>query len=148
MNGHVHEDVIYLQGLAVECVIGFIDWERRVKQTVVIDLEMPVDCTRAARTDDVRDTSDYKAVAKRIIAFVSASEFMLVETLAHRLAMTLLREFPLSWVRLSIGKPGAIRGSKNVGVRIERRRADLESAPLESADLESAHLKSTEPPGA
>ena len=119
-------DVVYLHDLAVECTIGFIDWERRVKQTVMIDLEMPIDCAHAARTDDVRDTCDYKSVAKRIISFVGASEFLLVETLAHRLALTLLQEFPVEWLRLSVGKPGAIRGSKEVGVRIERRRADLE----------------------
>lgn len=126
MSSALSGDVIYLEGLAVECVIGFIDWERRVKQTVLIDLEMPIDCAHVSRTDDVRDTCDYKAVAKRVSAFVAASEFMLVETLAHRLAMTLLREFGMEWVRLVIGKPGAIRGSKNVGVRIERRRAQLQ----------------------
>ena len=120
-------DVIYLDALAVECVIGFIDWERRVKQTVLIDLEMPVDCARAARTDDVRHTLDYKGVAKRVAAFVSGSEFMLIETLAHRLAMTLLHEFDMEWIRIGIGKPGAIRGSKMVGVRIERRREQLQA---------------------
>ena len=84
-------DRIFLRGLAVECIIGFIDWERRVKQTIVIDLEFPVDCRAAARTDEVADTVDYKAVAKRVIAFVEASEFKLVETLAHRLAMLMHR---------------------------------------------------------
>jgi dihydroneopterin aldolase len=121
MNG----DVIHLEALAVECVIGFIDWERRVKQTVLVDLDLPVDCAHAARTDDVRDTLDYKSVSKRVTAFVAASECMLVETLAQRLAITLLREFGMDWVRIAISKPGAIRGSKNVGVRIERRRQDL-----------------------
>lgn len=119
-------DRIFLRGLTVECIIGFIEWERRVKQTVVIDLELPVDCRRAARTDSVADTLDYKKVAKRMIAFVEASEFHLVETLAHRAAMLLLREFGIDWVRISINKPGAIRGSRDVGVTIERTRADLE----------------------
>jgi dihydroneopterin aldolase len=118
-------DVIFLRGLSVECVIGFIDWERRVKQTVVIDLEMPADCRRAANTDEVADTLDYKKVAKRVIAFVAASEFKLVETLAHRLALLVLEEFGMEWLRVSVNKPGAIRDSRDVGVSIERTRADL-----------------------
>jgi 7,8-dihydroneopterin aldolase/epimerase/oxygenase len=124
-SSHPGGDRIFLRGLAVECIIGFIDWERRVKQTVVIDLELPVDCAKAALSDEVCDTVDYKSVAKRVIAFVEASEFKLVETLAHRMAMLILEEFALSWIRVSINKPGAIRGSRDVGVVVERTRADL-----------------------
>jgi dihydroneopterin aldolase len=123
-------DRIFLRGLTAECVIGFIDWERRVKQTVVVDLELPVDCRQAAVTDDVNDTVDYKKVSKRVLAFIEASEFLLVETLAQRLAMLILEEFALEWIRLSINKPGAIRNSRDVGVAIERSRADLSSAAL------------------
>jgi dihydroneopterin aldolase len=118
-------DRIFLNGLEVECLIGFIDWERRIRQKVVIDFEVPVDCRRAAERDDVADTLDYKKVSKRIIAFVGASEFLLVETLAHRVALLVLEEFDIEWIRLSISKPGAIRGSRDVGVTIERTRADL-----------------------
>jgi 7,8-dihydroneopterin aldolase/epimerase/oxygenase len=118
-------DRIFLRGLAVECIIGFIEWERRVKQTVVIDLELPVDCRHAAETDEVADTLDYKKVAKRIIAFVEDSQFKLVETLAQRIASLVLAEFAVPWVRVSVNKPGAIRGSRDVGVVIERTRADL-----------------------
>jgi dihydroneopterin aldolase len=117
-------DRIFLRGLTVECIIGFIEWERRVKQTVVIDLEMPVDCRRAALSDDVADTLDYKKVAKRVIAFVEASQFKLVESLVERTALLVLEEFGVDWVRLSVNKPGAIRGSRDVGVTIERTRAD------------------------
>ena len=123
-------DRIFLRGLTAECVIGFIDWERRVKQTVVVDLELPVDCRLAAVTDDVNDTVDYKKVSKRVLAFIEASEFKLVETLAQRLAMLILEEFALEWLRLSINKPGAIRNSRDVGVAIERSRADLSSAAV------------------
>jgi dihydroneopterin aldolase len=123
MTADTNADVIFLRGLEIECVIGFIDWERRVRQRIVIDLEMPVDCARAATRDDVADTVDYKKVSKRIIGWVGESQFMLVETLAEKLAQLLLAEFGLGWVRLSINKPGAIRGSRDVGVRIERRRA-------------------------
>ena len=120
-----HSDRIFLRGLEVECIIGFIEWERRIKQTVVVDLELTVDCRRASQTDEVADTLDYKKVAKRVIAFVETSEFKLVETLAQRLALVVLGEFDLEWVRLSINKPGAIRGSRDVGVSIERTRADV-----------------------
>lgn len=120
-------DRIFLRELAVECVIGFIEWERRVKQTVLIDLEMPVDCRAAARVDEVEATLDYKKVAKRVIAFVEASEFKLVETLAQRIALLILGEFGVEWVCVSVNKPGAIRGSRDVGVTIERTRADLEA---------------------
>jgi 7,8-dihydroneopterin aldolase/epimerase/oxygenase len=118
-------DRIFLHGLAVDCIIGFIEWERRTKQTIVVDIEMPVDCARAAATDDVADTLDYKKVAKRLIAFVEQSEFKLVETLAHRAALIVLEEFGVEWVRLSVNKPGAIRHSKDVGVAVLRTRADL-----------------------
>ena len=125
MTNPLSGDRIFLRGLEVECLIGFIDWERRIRQKVVIDFELPVDCRRAAERDDVADTLDYKKVSKRIIAFVGASEFQLVETLAHRTALLVLEEFDVQWIRLSINKPGAIRGSRDVGVAIERTRADL-----------------------
>ena len=121
-------DRIFLRGLTAECIIGFIEWERRVKQAVVVDLELPVDCGRAAVSDDVADTVDYKRVAKRALAYIEASEFKLVETLAHRLALLLLEEFGIEWVRISLNKPGAIRNSRDVGVVIERSRADLTAA--------------------
>jgi 7,8-dihydroneopterin aldolase/epimerase/oxygenase len=126
-------DRIFLRGLTAECVIGFIDWERRVKQTVVVDLELPVDCRQAAVSDDVTDTVDYKKVSKRVLAFIEASEFKLVETLAQRLAMLVLEEFAIEWIRLSINKPGAIRNSRDVGVSIERSRADLSATAASRA---------------
>jgi len=121
-------DRIFLHGLTAECIIGFIDWERRVKQTVVVDLELPVDCRRAATSDEVADTLDYKKVAKRALAFIEASEFRLVETLAERLALLILEEFAVEWVRVALNKPGAVRSSRDVGVVIERTRADLPPA--------------------
>ena len=126
-------DRIFLRGLTAECVIGFIDWERRVKQTVVVDLELPVDCRQAAVSDDVTDTVDYKKVSKRVLAFIEASEFKLVETLAQRLALLILEEFSIEWIRLSINKPGAIRNSRDVGVSIERSRADLSATAANRA---------------
>jgi 7,8-dihydroneopterin aldolase/epimerase/oxygenase len=121
-----HDDRIFLRGLSAECVIGFVDWERLTPQTLLIDLEFPCDCAHAARGDSVDDTIDYKRVAKRVLAWLPETQFHLVETLAHRLALLLLAEFGLEWIRVSVNKPGAIRHSRDVGVSIERRRADLE----------------------
>ena len=122
-------DRIFLRGLQIDCIIGFIDWERRVKQTVVIDLEMAIDCRAAAARDDVADTLNYKTVAKRLIAFVQESDFNLIETLVERIARLILSEFGIAWVRVTLSKPGAIRGSRDVGVTIERARADLPAHP-------------------
>ena len=119
------EDRIYLRGLKCQCIIGFIDWERQTPQTVVCDLEFPCNCMRAAASDAVVDTVDYKQVAKRVLAFVAESKFHLIETLAHRLALLLLKEFSLEWIKIDLNKPGAIRHSRDVGVSITRRRADL-----------------------
>jgi 7,8-dihydroneopterin aldolase/epimerase/oxygenase len=134
-NARTAGDRIFLHGLSAECIIGFIDWERRVRQTVVLDLELPVDCRHAALTDEVADTLDYKKVAKRVLAFVEASEFKLVETLAHRVALVILEEFPVEWVRIALNKPGAIRNSRDVGVVIERSRADLPASAAARAPL-------------
>jgi len=113
-------DIIYLNDLRIDTIIGIFDWERCVKQTISIDVEMATDIRRAAQSDTIEDTLDYKAVAKRLIDFVAASEFQLVETLAERTAQLLLEEFAIPWVRLRINKTGAIRGARDVGVLIER----------------------------
>jgi dihydroneopterin aldolase len=113
-------DTIFIRELAVETVIGIFDWEREIKQTVLFDLELPCDCARAARSDAVGDTLDYKALTKRVIAFVEQSEFQLVETLAERVAQLVLEEFDVAWVRLRLNKRGALRGAVDVGVAIER----------------------------
>jgi dihydroneopterin aldolase len=118
-------DRVFLRELAVECIIGFLDWERLVKQTVYLDIEAPIDCRKAAVNDDVAQTLDYKRLSKVVSAFVGASEFHLVETLADRTARLILTEFDLPWVRLTLNKRGAIRAARDVGVTIERSRADL-----------------------
>jgi len=115
-------DLIFLSDLRVQCVIGIWDWERAIKQTVGIDLEMATDIRKAASSDSIEDTLDYKSVAKRIIEFAEQSSFQLVETLAERIAGIVIDEFGVSWVRVRLSKPGAIRGSKEVGILIERNR--------------------------
>jgi len=113
-------DIIYLNDLRIDTVIGIFDWERRVKQTISLDIEMATDIRKAASSDTIDDTLDYKAVAKRIIAFVEQSEFQLVETLAERICEIILTEFNVPWVKLRLNKQGAVRGARDVGVLIER----------------------------
>lgn len=113
-------DIIYLNDLRIKTVIGVFDWEREIKQEVVIDLEMASDIRRAAETDRLDDTLDYKSVAKRVIAFVEQSDFQLVETLAERVAAIVCQEFAVPWLRLRLNKQGAVRGARDVGVIIER----------------------------
>ena len=113
-------DKIFLDELKIDTIVGIWDWERKIRQTVVIDLEMSADIAKAAATDDVVDTLNYKAVAKRLQAFVGDSSFQLVETLAENIARIIRDEFDVAWVRVKVHKPGAIRGSKDVGVEIER----------------------------
>jgi 7,8-dihydroneopterin aldolase/epimerase/oxygenase len=120
-------DKIFIHALKTEAIIGIFDWERQVKQTVVVDLEISADVRKAARSDAIDDTLNYKRVAKRVLAFVEGSQFHLVETLAEHIAMLLLEDFGLAWVRISLSKPGAIRNSRDVGVLLERDRNDLET---------------------
>ena len=113
-------DKIFLTELKVDTIIGIWEWERRIRQTIIIDLEMSADIASAAATDDVADTLNYKSVAKRIQEYVAESSFQLVETLAERIAGIIREEFGVAWVQVRVNKPGAIRGSKDVGVLIER----------------------------
>ena len=113
-------DKIFLDELKIDTIIGIWDWERKIHQTVIIDLEMSADIAKAAATDEVEDTLNYKSVAKRVQEFVGDSSFQLVETLAERIAGIIRDEFDVAWVRVWVHKPGAIRGSKDVGVDIER----------------------------
>jgi dihydroneopterin aldolase len=120
-------DKIFIHALKTETIVGIFDWERQVKQTVVMDIEFSADIAKAALSDSIDDTLNYKGVAKRVLALVEESSFHLVETLAEHIAMLILEEFGVSWVSLALSKPGAIRSSRDVGVRLERTRSDLET---------------------
>lgn len=113
-------DIVYLKDLRVDVVIGIYEWERRVKQTIILDIEMAADVGRAAQSDNIDDALNYKAVAKRLFDYVGTTEFMLVETLAENIAAVLLKEFKTPWCRLRLNKQGAVRGVRDVGVVIER----------------------------
>lgn len=123
MATETRSDTIFLQDLKVETIVGIWDWERRIRQTISIDIEMAADVAKAAETDNIEGTLNYKAVAKRVQQFVAASEYQLVETLAEKIAETVLAEFDIPWIQLRVCKPGAIRNAKNVGVTIRRYQA-------------------------
>jgi len=116
-------DIVYIRDLRIETVIGIYDWEREIRQTVSLDLEMGTDIRRAGETDHIDDTLDYKSVAKRLIEFVGGSEFQLVEALAENCAQIGLIEFDVPWLKRRLRKPGAVTGSQDVGVIIERSKA-------------------------
>jgi|TARA_B100000767_G_C19309136_1_gene346813 dihydroneopterin aldolase len=113
-------DTIFLNEMRVETIVGIWDWERKTKQIVSIDLEMGADIKKAALTDNIEDTLNYKGVSKRIRKFVEDSDFQLVETMAEKIAEIILVEFNVPLVTVRVNKPGAIRGSKDVGVFITR----------------------------
>ncbi|MCG6967214.1 MAG: dihydroneopterin aldolase [Chromatiaceae bacterium] len=113
-------DIVFLRDLRIDTVIGIYGWERRTRQTLIFDLEMSADIARAAASDDIEDTLNYKSVAKRLIQFVGESQFQLVETLAERCVQIIREEYGVRWVRLTLNKKGAVRGATDVGVIIER----------------------------
>jgi dihydroneopterin aldolase len=113
-------DTVFVTGLEARTILGVNDWERRERQTVVVDLEMACDATRPAREDDLREALDYRTAAKAVLALVESSSFFLVETLAERIAELILLEFPTPWVRVRVAKPGAVRFSREVGVEVVR----------------------------
>ena len=119
-HGDATVDKVFLHDLRVQTTIGIFDWERRIRQTIGIDLEMASDVRKAAATDEIGDALDYKKVAKRIIAFVETAEFQLVESLAEAIAKIVTDEFSVPWVRVSVNKQGAVRGAAGVGIIIER----------------------------
>ena len=113
-------DIIYLHGLKVDCVIGVWEWERRITQSITIDLDMGFDTRLAAASDSLEDTLSYKDVSKRVEQYVKTSENLLVERLAQEVADILLTEFEIRWCRVKINKFGAVRGARDVGIIIER----------------------------
>ena len=131
-------DKIFIHALKTEAIIGIFDWERQVKQTVIVDLEFSADIRKAALSDSIDDTLNYKRVAKQVLAFIEASQFHLVETLSEHIAMLILEQHGVAWVRVSLSKPGAIRSSRDVGIIIERERRDLDAWAARAVPKEPA----------
>ncbi len=113
-------DIVYIKGLKVDAVIGVYDWERDIRQTLVLDLEMASDTARGAASDEIGDALDYAAIADSVTALVGGSSYQLLESLAEAVAQRVMGEFPVPWLRLRIGKPGAVAAADDVGVVIER----------------------------
>jgi len=113
-------DIIFLKNLRIETVIGIFDWERKIRQTVFFDIEMSADIKKAATSDHIDDTLDYKALSKVVIEYVENSDFQLVETLAEKVSELIINDFNVSWIRLTLNKKGALRHADDVGIIIER----------------------------
>lgn len=113
-------DIVFIQGLKIDCVIGIYDWEREIRQEITLDIEMSADIKAASETDHIDQTLDYKAVSKRLIDFVESSEFQLVETLAEKITQIIMQEFGVEKIKLTLNKGEAVTGVQGVGVIIER----------------------------
>lgn len=122
-------DIIFLRGLKIETIIGIYEWERKIRQTILLDLDLATDIRQAAATDTIEYTLDYKTLSKRVTQFVETSNYLLVETLAENIAAVILSEFQTPWVRVTLNKKGAISGASDVGIIIERgRQGNVENA--------------------
>ena len=113
-------DIVFIEDLRIDTIIGIYDWEREVRQTIALDIEMAADNVKPASSENIDDALNYKAVSKRMITFTEESQFQLVETLAERLVEIIMTEFNVPWCRLKLSKLGAVTGSSSVGVIIER----------------------------
>ncbi len=125
-------DIVYIRDLRIDTIIGIYDWEREVRQTISLDLEMAHDIRKAAATDDIQYALNYKAVSKRLISFIEGSEFQLIESMAEQVAAIVLEEFSVPRLRLRISKPGAVRGTKDVGIVIERTSEQGSKEPVKA----------------
>lgn len=120
-------DKVFIKGLTIQTTIGFFAWEKEIKQTLVIDVVMAWDTSKAALNDELNKTLDYAEISQAIDIFANANPVDLLETLAERMADYLRSHFHIPWLRLTIGKPGAVHNAQTVGVEIER--GQLESQP-------------------
>ena len=113
---------IFVKDLEIEAIIGIFDWEREVKQLIKISYEVEVDIKKAFKSDNIKDTFDYKNTSKKIIKFVEKSSFQLIEALAEKISKIIMQDERVLNLSLSVSKPGALRGSKEVGLTIFRSR--------------------------
>ena len=113
-------DTVFIRGLKVKATVGVFEWERQIRQNLVLDLDLRTDAARAAASDELEDSVDYKAISQRVAEFVEASEYKLVESLADALANLIREEFKVDWLRLRVSKPYAVRIAREVGVVVER----------------------------
>ncbi|MDX2369504.1 MAG: dihydroneopterin aldolase [Colwellia sp.] len=113
-------DKVFIKGLHIQTTIGFFQWEKEIKQTLVIDVAMAWDTAKAAENDELAKTLDYAEISTAIETFANDNPVDLIETLAERMAAFLMTQFHIPWLKLTIGKPGAVHNAATVGVEIER----------------------------
>lgn len=113
-------DIVYVRDLVLNARIGIYEWEKRIQQKIRIDLEMAWDNRKPAATDNIQDTLNYKTAAQRVQALVDSHHYELVERLAETIATTLMQEMQIPWIKVTVGKPGAVKQAREVGVSIER----------------------------
>ena len=113
-------DKVFIKGLHIQTTIGFFQWEKEIKQTLVIDVAMAWDTAKAAVNDELDKTLDYAEISTAIETFANNNPVDLLETLAERMAAFLMAHYHIPWLSLSIGKPGAVHNADTVGVEIER----------------------------
>ena len=113
-------DIIFLRELKIETLIGVYEWEKRVPQTLQIDLEIALPNSRACQSDNIDDALDYSEIVRHLQTGLTSRHFNLIEALAEHIAQIILNDFNEPWVKVSVAKLQAIRGSKMVGISIER----------------------------
>ena len=113
-------DIIFITDLRLDLLIGVYEWERKVPQTVQLDLEIGLPGRKAAVSDRLADTLDYAAIVARIEASLRVNHFSLLEKLTEHVAQLLIRDFGTPWVKVSVTKLAPLRNVKRLGVTIER----------------------------
>ncbi len=121
----VRADRIVIRDLELRGIIGINDWEREHRQDILINLELEVDTRKAAASDDIADSLNYRTLTKAVAALVEGSSFQLIEALADAIARLAIVDFEARAVRVRVEKPGALRWARSVGVEIVRSRDDV-----------------------
>lgn len=118
-------DIIFIHDIKVKTIIGVYPWEKQVAQTLLLDLELDTNAAKAALSDEIDATIDYTLIVTRVIEHMQNNSYQLIETLAQRIANLILTEFPITWLRLKVRKPGILPSAKEVGIIIERKREEF-----------------------
>lgn len=136
-------DKVFIEQLVVFTTIGAYDWEKKIKQKLLLDIEMAFDTSIAGRTDELDFALDYAKVSAQVVEFIEAGKFLLIERVAHEVAELIMGQFLVSWVRIKITKPDAVTRAKGVGLVIERRHQGLSQQVLKEDAIgvtERGHL--------
>ncbi|QDP02283.1 dihydroneopterin aldolase [Thalassotalea sp. PS06] len=113
-------DIIFIEGLKVHTTIGYYEWEKKIKQLLVFDIDIATDVRPAASNDELAKTIDYAEVSEFVEQFCQENPVDLLETLGQRLVDSLISKYQIDWIRIKIAKPGAVEQANAVGIIIER----------------------------